>query len=80
MRKQGRYAYSLEQDLDEWAASRCSEPMDSTSSPIVRYNGRGLFAHHEDRGDLPPGSFDRFNTGDPYFDEVTKLLAERGIG
>jgi hypothetical protein len=79
---QGRYVYYREADLVKWAAARSSDLVDSTSTPRGKPGGGnsgssgitgGLFDYQVDIGDLHD-DFGYQNTGDPYFDEVTKLL------
>lgn len=71
MVKDGRYANYLECDLVEWARLRCSGRLDSTSTPHNNDTG-SLFGAHDDLGDIED-EWDYRNTGDRYFDEVTRL-------
>lgn len=74
MTKMGRYANYRKRDLTEWACLQCNGFLDSTSTP-PNNSAAALFLYEEDLGELP--EFDYRNTGDPYFDEVTRL-EERG--
>ena len=70
----GRYKNYRKCDLIEWARSRCSGLLESTSTPHNSDTG-GLFGYHEDLGDLPD-TLDYHHTGDPLFDEVTRIEEE----
>jgi hypothetical protein len=69
--KFGRYAQYRRCDLLEWMSLRCSGLLDSTSTPSNGNTG-GLFAYEPDNGDLED-EWDYRNTGDRFFDEVTRL-------
>ena len=69
--KFGRYAQYRRCDLLEWMSLRCSDLLDSTSTPSNGNTG-GLFAYEPDYGDLED-EWDYRNTGDRFFDEVTRL-------
>ena len=56
-------------ELELWVSRRCTDLFDSTSAP----SGRRIDDLFEQECDL---EYDRLNTGDPGFDEVTRLLAE----
>ena len=56
-------------DLEEWMSRRCTGLMDSTSTS-VRKDLDDLFEQERDLDD------DMFFTGQPGFDEVTRLLSE----
>jgi hypothetical protein len=71
MIKFGRYAHYRKSDLIDWARSRCSGLLDSTSTPHNHETGK-LFVYEEDGDDLPD-AFDRRHTGDARFDEVTQF-------
>ena len=68
--KIGRYANYRKSDLNEWALRQYGGLLDSTSSPS-NSSAVAFFSYEEDLGDLP--EFDYRNTGDPHFDEVTRL-------
>jgi hypothetical protein len=69
--KFGRYAHYRKCDLLDWMRLQCSGLLDSTSTPPNEDTG-GMFGYTADNGDLLDGR-DYRNTGDPYFDEVTRL-------
>lgn len=69
--KMGRYANYQKRDLIEWACLQCGGFLDSTSTP-PNNSAAALFLYEEDLGDLED-SWDYHNTGDPRFDEVTRL-------
>lgn len=69
--KFGRYAQYRRSDLLEWMRLRCSGLLDSTSTPSNGNTG-GLFAYEPDNGDLDD-DWDYRNTGDRFFDDVTRL-------
>jgi hypothetical protein len=69
--KFGRYAQYRRCDLLEWMRLRCSGLLDSTSTPPSS-NAVSLFAYEPDNGDLAD-AWDYRNTGDRFFDEVTRL-------
>lgn len=69
--KIGRYVYYRKTDLLDWVRLRCSGPLDSTSTPSNGNLG-GLFVYEPDNGDLED-EWDYHNTGDRFFDEVTRL-------
>jgi hypothetical protein len=71
----GRYRNYLKRDLMEWACQQCSGFLDSTSTP-PNNSAAALFLYEEDLGDLT--AFDYRKTGDPYFDEITRL-EEAGV-
>lgn len=76
MHKEGRYAKYRESDLIDWARLRCSGPLNSTSSPKGSMAPAHLFERVYDAGDLPD-PLNIFDTGDPKFDEITRLLDEQ---
>lgn len=71
MVKDGRYSNYLECDLIDWARLRCSGRLDSTSTPHNNDTG-SLFGTVDDLGDLDD-EWDYHDTGDRFFDEVTRL-------
>lgn len=67
--KIGKRCFYLRPDLEMWVMQRTTGLLDSTSTTQgKRFDG--LFEKDRDLED------DRFHTGDPGFDEVTRLLAE----
>lgn len=67
----GRRVYYEQAHLDDWLFRQTSGPYDSTSTPA----GSKLVAPEPDAGDLEdaPASWE---TGDPLFDEITRVLGQ----
>jgi len=72
-RKDGRYVLYSERALREWAQKRSSGLLDSTSTPT----GGNSTPQLSPDCNVSLNSPDYFNTGDPLFDEVTRLEEER---
>ena len=67
--KIGKYSMYRLSDVNIWLAQRCTGLLDSTST----LHGRsvdGLFERHPEAEDIT------LDTGQPEFDEITKLLLE----
>lgn len=67
--KIGKYAFYWQLDLEEWMKQRCTDLLDSTSTSQGKRID-DLFEQDEDLEDLP------LETGQPAFDEITRLLSE----
>lgn len=67
--KIGKHCFYWQIDLEMWVEQRCSGPLDSTSTT----QGKRLDDIFEQDGDLEESPFD---TGQPGFDEITRLLCE----
>jgi hypothetical protein len=67
--KIGKHCFYWQIDLEIWVEQRCSFLLDSTStSQGKRFDGP--FEQDQDLEDIP------FDTGQPSFDEITRLLCE----
>lgn len=67
--KIGKHCFYWQIDLEMWVAQRCSGLLDSTSTT----QGKRLDDIFEQDQDLEESPFD---TGQPGFDEITRLLCE----
>tara|TARA_R110000824_G_scaffold3839_11_gene18390 strand:+ start:15621 stop:16007 length:387 start_codon:yes stop_codon:yes gene_type:complete len=67
--KIGKYCFYWQLDLETWVEQRCTGMLDSTSTT----QGKQFDDFFEQEQDLEDFSFD---TGQPGFDEVTRLLSE----
>ncbi len=70
--KIGRSCLYDEGELDGWIQQRCTGWLDSTSTEHG-HRVEGLFARMQDVGEIPT------ETGQPAFDEVTRLLIEEDV-
>ena len=67
--KIGKHCLYWQIDLEIWVEQRCTGMLDSTStSQGKRFDD--LFEQEQDLDDFP------FDTGQPHFDEITRLLSE----
>lgn len=65
--KIGKYCLYWQMDLETWMEKRCTGLLDSTST-VQGKRFDDLFDQEQDLEDFP------FNTGQPEFDEITRLL------
>ena len=70
--KNGKICLYRQSDLEEWLEQRSSDLLDSTSTS----QGKHLDAPFEQAEDLQDSMFD---TGQPDFDEITRILHDESI-